>query len=244
MLGSRKQKKKRRGPIGFLLEFWRQLWRYFAAGVLVWLPLMVTVWITWFFTDKLILNLERWVRDFLSQQQDSEAIFFEYFYGLGVILALAIFVTTGLLARYFVGRRVIGFGERIVQRIPLVRRIYRAAKQIRDVFIGRNGAVFQQVCLIEYPRPGLIAMAFITSKEYGIVQKVTGKDLVAVFVPTTPNPTSGYLVYLHPQEVTALDITVEEAMKLIISGGAYIPGNDRDADGTPPLLTDVETKET
>ena len=211
---------------------WRNVWRTMLAGLLVWVPLIITGWVSWFFVNKFVLGLERVHKTFVSQLnlwgEEVPVLgplrYVPYIYGLGIFLAVALFFCTGLLTRHFVGRRIIALGEKIVHVIPFVNRIYRAVQQIRDVFVNRQGAVFQRVCIIEYPRAGMIAVAFVTSGDQGIVQNVTGKDLVAVFVPTTPNPTSGYLVYLSPEEITYLDISVEEAMKLIVSGGAYLPG--------------------
>jgi uncharacterized membrane protein len=161
---------------------------------------------------------------------------FSYQPGFGVLLVVIIFLLTGILTNYLLGRQIIGTGERILARIPVISRIYRA---VQDVFTGR-GAVFQKVCLVEYPRPGLVAVAFVTSSEHGVVQEVAGKNLIAVFVPTTPNPTSGYLVYLPPEEITELDISVEEAMKLIVSGGAYLPAADPRAQADDEAETEVD----
>jgi uncharacterized membrane protein len=144
--------------------------------------------------------------------------------GTGLLLCILLFLCTGFLTRYIVGRKIIATGEMIVGKIPLISRVYLAVQQIRDVFVNREGAVFQQVVLLEYPRKGIMAVGFITSSDQGIVQETAGRKLNAVFVPTTPNPTSGFLLYLSPDELTPVDMTVEDAMKLIVSGGAYIPG--------------------
>jgi uncharacterized membrane protein len=213
---------------------WRTVLGYFVTGLLVWIPLMVTVWVMRLLINNPVLGIERITRDLFRHARDLgdrvPSLYFltEFRYqpGIGVMLVVMIFLLTGILARYLLGRRLISTGERVLIRIPLVSRIYRATQQIRDVFMGRSGGVFQRVCVVEYPRPGLYAVAFVTSQEQGIVQDVIEKNMIAVFVPTTPNPTSGYLVYLPPDDVTYLDITVEEAMKLIVSGGAYIPGKD------------------
>ncbi len=231
-------KSPRRAPArGFgkwLQQAWNQVWKYMVSGLLVWIPLIISVWVAWLVFDKLVFGMERLVKglfgmfhewggryprfDFLSDWQYQD--------GTGFALALALFLGTGVLARYIVGRKIINYGERILQRIPFISRVYRAVQQIRDVFITREGAVFQKVCMVDYPRRGMAAVAFVTSREHGVVQEVLGKpDYVAVFIPTTPNPTSGFLVYLPESDITVLDISVEEAMKLIISGGAYIPGN-------------------
>jgi len=213
-----------------------------CAGLLVWVPLIITVWVTWFFVDKFVRTVEHLVRAaltplrFLAEKYEALAFlnYINYPFVIGLLIALLLFLGTGILTRLYVGRRIIALGEKIVKVIPVINRVYGAVQQIRDVFVGRQGAVFQQVCLVEYPRPGMVAVAFVTSSEHGLVQDTVGKDLVAVFVPTTPNPTSGYLVYLPPDEVEILDISVEEAMKLIISGGAYIPSQKEGEPGPDP----------
>ncbi len=230
----RTEKTEPAGILGSVRDVWRQVWRTLGAGLLVWVPLIFTVWLTWFFIDKFVRTVARFVDagftpfKLLAERYETLAFlsYVDYPFAIGMLVALLLFLGTGILTRLYVGRRIIALGEKIVKVIPVVNRVYGAVQQIRDVFIGRQGAVFQQVCLVEYPRPGMVAVAFVTSSEHGLVQETIGKDLVAVFVPTTPNPTSGYLVYLPPDEVRILDISVEEAMKLIVSGGAYIPGQE------------------
>ncbi len=209
-----------------------QLWRYLVAGLLIWIPLIITFWVSWFFINKFVLGIERQIYYLVQFLQDvgvenpqfALLTRLRYVYGLGVCFVIALFVTTGVFASNVIGKRIIAMGENVFKhRIPLVSRVYTAVVQIRDVFTGRKGGVFQAVCLVEYPREGMLAVAFITSQEQGLVQQMAGKELIAVFVPTTPNPTSGYLIYLPPSEVMMLGIGVEEAMKLIISAGAYIP---------------------
>lgn len=231
----RKKRSNKGGVIRFIREAWTQIWRTLVAGLLVWIPLIITISVSWFFVNRFLLGMERQVREliFLAQRWGGRipALSFlehiEYVDGIGILLATALFFATGLLTRHLIGQRLIALGEKFVQVIPLVNRIYRAVQQIRDVFIGRKGAVFQQVCIVHYPREGMLTVAFITSTEHGLVQDVAGQELTAVFVPTTPNPTSGYLVYLPPEEVMPVDISVEEAMKLIVSAGAYIPKDMR-----------------
>ena len=231
---------------GFWREYFRAIRFYLVTGLMVWVPLIVTVWLTyWLFKnvglgiENIIQNVYAWLNDvgervpalsFLTQ--------FEYRKGFGFLISVALFLTTGILARNLVGQRVIRSTERILNRVPGINRIYRAVRQIRDVFVNREGAVFQQVCVIEYPRKGIHAVAFVTSQDKGIVQETTGKHLHAVFLPTTPNPTSGFLLYLPEEEITYMDIGVEEAMKLIVSAGAYIPGK-HDEDTHQGELFDV-----
>ncbi len=223
---------------GFFGQYFKAVRFYMATGLMVCIPLIVTVWLTWWLFKNVGMGIENLIQDgylwlnklggrvdrlgFLSQ--------FEYRKGFGFLLSVALFLATGILARNLVGQRIIRMFERQIGRVPVLNRVYKAVRQIRDVFVNRDGAVFQEVCMVEYPRKGVYAMGFITSHEQGLVQKALGKELIAVFVPTTPNPTSGFLLYMPKDEIKSLEVSVEEAMKLIISAGAYIPG-DHDDDG-------------
>lgn len=226
--------KSRRKRTSFVRQYLRALRFYLVTGLLVWIPLIVTLWLTWWLFKNVGLGLENLIKNgYLAINDLGERVSglgfltrLEYKPGFGFLIAIALFLTTGFLTRYLVGRRVIGAGESILDRIPLVSRIYRAVQQIRDVFVTREGTIFQQVCLVQYPREGVYAVAFITSREQGIVHNALEKELYSVFIPTTPNPTSGFLLYFSPEEITLLDISVEDAMKLIISGGAYLPGTE------------------
>jgi uncharacterized membrane protein len=117
-------------------------------------------------------------------------------------------------------------GEKIFDRIPLISKIYRAVQQIRDVFVTREGTVFQKVVLVEYPRKGSWVIGFVTSYEKGLVQQTLELDNIAVFVPSIPNPTTGFLMYLPQHDIVETQLSIEEGMKIIISGGAYLPGSD------------------
>lgn len=215
-------------------SFWAQQLRllrfYLVTGLLVWIPLIVTLWLTWWLFKNLGLGFENAFKAVFEELRDLGERYrwlaflqdIRYRPGMGFFGALFTFLVTGILTRYIVGLRIIQYGERTLARIPFVRNVYRAVQQIRDVFVTQ-GTIFQSVCIIEYPRKGLYAVAFLTSKERGIVQDTLGRDLQAVFLPTTPNPTSGYLFYVPVDEITLLDISVEDAMKLIVSGGAYLP---------------------
>ncbi len=229
---------------------------YLVTGLLVWIPLIVTLWLTWWLFETVGLGLENLIESaysaFNNLGQSRPWLDFlpelQYRVGFGFLIAVALFLTTGFLARNLVGRRIIGAGERIMDRIPLVSKIYRAVQQIRDVFVSREGTVFQQVCLVEYPRKGVYAVAFITSRDQGVVHDVVDGQLYSVFIPTTPNPTSGFLLYLNPEEIMILDISVEEAMKLIISAGAYLPGSQavdqlKERAKTEPLASVSTTEE-
>jgi len=221
----------------FMRVYFKQLQRYIVPGIRVWVPLFITVWVTWWFVSKIGVGLEAImgnVQTYLNNlgRQVSALDFLEHFsfaskpatLGTGFLVCVLLFLCTGFLTRYIIGRKIIATGELIVGKIPLISRVYLAVQQIRDVFVNREGAVFQKVVLVEYPRKGLWAVGFITSSEHGIVQETAGKKLTAVFVPTTPNPTSGFLLYFPPDELVPIEMSIEDAMKLIVSGGAFIPG--------------------
>jgi uncharacterized membrane protein len=221
------------GIWGVVRYLYSRFWRILVAGFLLWLPLIITVWVSWWVLNKLVFGIERVIKSAVVNlhglaEQTPQLGFLgniKYQPGLGILLTLTIFLVSGYLARYLIGRKLIAFGERLLRFIPFFNRIYQAVVQIRDVFVSRQGTVFQRACLVDYPREGMTAVAFVTSSEQGTVQHRKGKELIAVFVPTTPNPTSGYLIYLPPEDITDLDMPVEEAMKLIVSGGAYLPSH-------------------
>jgi len=143
--------------------------------------------------------------------------------GLGVLLTLIIVLITGMLGTSFIGRWLVRKGENIVERIPLVRSVYGALKNVLETVLRDNQDAFRHVVLIEYPRRGSYALGFISGTGEGEVQNKTGENVISVFVPTAPNPTSGFLLYIPEKETTALDMSVEDAMKCIISAGVITP---------------------
>jgi uncharacterized membrane protein len=187
--------------------------RAFITGVLVVTPLAGTVWILYSLFEKVDGLLGVLVVRLLGRPVP----------GLGVLLLLVIVVGAGIFARNFIGRRLIRWGNLILYRIPLFNRIYIALKQIFEVFLGERKTVFQRVVLFEYPRPGIHAIGFVTSRSSGEIQERTEQSLVNVFLPTTPNPTSGFLLFIPEADLIPLDMTVEEGIKLVISGGAVTP---------------------
>jgi len=234
------------GPISFLRVYLRSLQRYIMTGMLVWVPLMVTVWISWWFISKVAFGAEDliagWAERFGKTCEGLPGLrwlpeTFDYTPPMGFLLVVLLFLTTGFLTRYLAARKLITAAEHLVGMVPGINRIYVAVQQIRDVFVGRKGSVFQKVVLIQYPRKGLLTIGFITSMEQGIVQQTVKHQMLAVFVPTTPNPTSGFLLYVPINEAIPLSVSVEDAMKMIISGGAYLPGM-----GSPvPRKEDADT---
>jgi len=230
----------KRAEQGFLRQYFRALRFYFVTGLLVWVPLISTVWLTWWLFKTVGLGLERLIQsgyaalNRLGGQVDALSFLkgIVYVPGFGILIAIALFLTTGFLTRSLVARRLINTGERLFDRIPLISKIYRAVQQIRDVFVTREGAVFQKVVLVEYPRTGVWVVGFLTSREQGIVRGVLAEDKWAVFVPSIPNPTTGFLLYVSPSDVRETNLAIEEGMKMIISGGAYIPGSTPSGENT------------
>ena len=143
--------------------------------------------------------------------------------GLGVILAIVVLLLTGLLAANFVGRAFVGGWESLMDRIPFVRAVYSGAKNFAEMVFSDSSQSFKHVLLIQYPRKGLYSLAFQTSSELGEVQGRTGEEVICCFVPTTPNPTSGFIIIVPRKDITVLDMEVDEALKMIISLGVVIP---------------------
>jgi uncharacterized membrane protein len=163
--------------------------------------------------------------------------------GLGLILTLLVLLVTGILAANIVGRTMMGFGERILRRIPIVRSVYSAAKNFSELVFSETGQSFKKVLLIQYPRKGVYSLAFQTSTALGEVQKKTGSDVVCTFIPTTPNPTSGYIIILPKEDVIEMDMSVDEAFKMIVSLGVVVPSwNEGDLKDLPIKTSSKDTK--
>jgi uncharacterized membrane protein len=196
----------------------KKLRRYLVAGVLVWTPLAVT-----FLLLRIAVNLMDKTLAVLPQQYQPDELLGFHIPGLGVILTFLVLFITGMLAANFVGRYVVGGWESLMDRIPVVRSVYSAAKNFAEIVFSDSSESFKKVLLIEYPRKGLYSLAFQTSSELGEVQGRTGEDIVCCFVPTTPNPTSGIVIMVPRKDITVLDMDVDEALKMIISLGVVVP---------------------
>jgi uncharacterized membrane protein len=192
--------------------------RYLIAGLLVWLPIVVTVAVF----SLLLRVMERSIGLLPDPYKPANLIGFDI-PGLGVILTVLVLLLTGLLTANIVGNKLVAWSEKLVHRIPLIRTVYSASKKFAEVVFSDSGESFKQVLLIEYPRKGLWSLAFQTSSDLGEVQQRTGRDLICTFVPTTPNPTSGFIIMVPRDEAVVLDMPVEEALKMIISLGVVVP---------------------
>ena len=186
-----------------------------VAGLLVWVPLGATIFVLRLLIS-LFGNLDSWLSDQLNIP----------IAGIGILLALLVLLGTGLIAANYFGKRFVSFWESFLERIPLVRNIYSAVKRFAEIVLSDSSQSFSKVLLIEYPRKGLYSLSFQTSQDLGEVQGKTGEDLVCVFVPTTPNPTSGLILMVPKQDVIELDMGVEDALKMVISLGVVVPGED------------------
>jgi uncharacterized membrane protein len=208
----------------------KRLRRYLVAGILVWAPLDVT-----FLLLRVAVNLmDKTLRIIPLQYRPEELLGF-HIPGLGIILTFFVLLLTGMLAANFVGRYVVGGWESLLDRIPVVRSIYSAAKNFAEIVFSDSEHSFKRVLLIEYPRSGLYSLAFQTSSELGEVQGRTGEEVVCCFVPTTPNPTSGYVIVVPKKDVVVLDMEVDEALKMIISLGVVVPRWRKKQIGELPL---------
>lgn len=197
---------------------WKKFKTYFLAGLLVLIPLVLTIFIIW----KLFIAIDGLLRGFISDVLERIGISATSF-GLGFISVVLLILITGMIAKNYFGRKVIKIGENIVTKIPLINRIYIAIQQISNAFFSEKREVFKKAVLIEYPRKGIYSIGFFTQDTKGEVQDRLKQDVVSVFLPTTPNPTSGFLLFVPKTDVTELDMTIEEALKLVISGGAIVP---------------------
>jgi uncharacterized membrane protein len=196
----------------------KKLQKYLIAGLLVWLPIVVTVLLFRF-----LITLMDQTLILLPSQIRPEAVIGFKLPGLGLILTLLVLIVTGIFAANFVGKSMVNFGEKIFKKIPIVRSVYSAAKNFADIVFSDTGQSFKKVLLIQYPRKGVYSLAFQTSTNLGEVQKKTGSDVVCTFVPTTPNPTSGFIIIIPKEDVIEMDMEVDEAFKMIVSLGVVVP---------------------
>ncbi|WP_424192739.1 DUF502 domain-containing protein [Ampullimonas aquatilis] len=191
---------------------------YFITGLLVLVPLSITLWVL-----NLIVSTMDQSLLLLPSVWRPEQLFGMSIPGLGVILTLAIILMVGLLTHNFIGQRFLEGWEGLLGRIPIVRSIYSGVKQVSDTLLSPNGNAFRKALLVEYPRKGSWTIAFQTGVPGGEVSDHLGDDFVSVYVPTTPNPTSGFFLILPKSEVVELSMSVDAALKYIVSMGVVVP---------------------
>lgn len=192
----------------------KKIRNYFITGLILLLPIVATFYIVF----AIFSTLDRVVRPLII------LLFGREIYGIGVLLSLALIVFAGMFGRNVLGRKLIAISEWLMVRIPLVKQVYITVKQIIDTIFSQTATRnFKRLVMIEYPRKGVHQLGFITGSSAAVLQKETNDKLVNVFVPTTPNPTSGMLVLVPEEDVTYLDIPIEDGIKLILSGGVVVP---------------------
>jgi uncharacterized membrane protein len=195
---------------------------YFLAGIVVTAPISLTVYLTYMFLtfvdSKVVLLLPQEWYDALYGKTT--------FPGIGLIIAITCFIVIGWFATNFLGRLVIRVSEYIVDRMPVIRTLYSAIKQIFETIMASQSTAFREVVMMEYPRKGVWSIGFVTGVSQGEVQEMTKQETVNVFVPTTPNPTSGYLLFVPKKELKYLDMSVEEGVKLVVSAGIISPKHE------------------
>ena len=199
---------------------------YFFAGLLVVAPVGITFWLSW-----LVLSIiDSRVTPLIPATYNPNTYVPFAIPGLGVVVLVVFLIIIGALTRVLLGRWIVRGGEHLLGRMPVVRSIYAATKQIVETVLANQSDAFRQVVLFEYPRRGSWAIGFVTGQTKGEVQNITEDEVVNVFLPTTPNPTSGYLLFLPRKELVELSMTVEEGIKMIISGGIVTPPDNRSHD--------------
>lgn len=203
---------------------WREIRNNFFYGIIVTLPIVAPVWLIIF----VIRKTDELVKPLLPAQWNPDTYLPFSIPGLGLIMSIVALFILGTLAKNFFGRTLIGFGERILARVPIVSNLYTAGKQIVETVAEQSTKEAQEVCMLEYPRKGLWAVGFISSDIGGELRNHLPVGYVNIFVPTTPNPTSGFYLISKRSDLKILDLTPEEGAKLIVSAGMVIPQDELD----------------
>lgn len=211
--------------------------RTFVTGLVIALPVLITLWVVRFFFNQIDAAMTPWVLRAIRLSgwgTFAEEAWIGFVAPVAsVVLSLVLIWLLGLVGGNVIGRQILHSFERLVLQVPLVRGIYSATRQFLDTF-SRDSRAFRKVVLIEYPRKGLWTMALLTNDTRGEVQARTASHLVSVFVPTTPNPTSGWLLFVAREEVVELDMSVDDAFKMIVSGGVLTPTFPHQPTGATP----------
>jgi uncharacterized membrane protein len=192
--------------------------RYVIAGLLVWVPILVTVLVVRFILDLMDQTLL-----LLPASVRPETLLGIHIPGLGLVLAVLLLIFTGMLVSNIIGRSLVGLWEDLMNRIPFVRALYSGVKSFSTTILSNQGNSFKKVLLIEYPRKGVWSVGFQTAGDLPLISAHTGEPQVCVFIPTTPNPTSGFIVMVPRSQAIELDMSVDAAMKMIVTLGVVVP---------------------
>lgn len=192
--------------------------RYFITGLLIWTPLGITIWVLSF-----ILGMMDQSITLLPIAWQPRALVGFNIPGVGALMTLLVVFVTGLLTANFIGQHLVRWWEALLHRIPVVRSIYQSVKQISDTVFSPSGQAFRQAVLVQYPRQGSWTIGFLTGAPGGEIAEHLGNNMVSLYVPTTPNPTSGFFLMVPKADVVELDMSVEDALKYLISMGVVTP---------------------
>ena len=216
---NKKNVNKNKAEDALKVTFFERLRNYFLAGVLITAPISITIYLTWSFLQFIDNKIVR----FVPEQYNPSTYLPFSMPGLGLLIAVAFFIIVGWLTRNFLGRLLVNITEFIVERVPVINTLYGAVKQIFETVMTSQSDAFKDVVMFEYPRKGTWVMGFVTGVTKGEVQAKTKADMMNIFVPTTPNPTSGFLLFVPKKDLIYMDMSVEEGIKMIVSGGIITP---------------------
>jgi len=203
---------------------------YFLTGVIVTAPISITIFLVWQF----LTFLDTQVEALLPARYNPENYLPFSLPGVGLLVVLGFLTLVGMMTANLAGRTLVRMGERLLSRMPVVRSVYGTLKQIFETVLAQSSRSFREVVLVEYPRRGIGAIGFVTGPTRGEVQDKADEELVNVFLPTTPNPTSGFLLFVPRKDLIPLDMSIEEGIKLVISGGIVAPPQDGEVEALPP----------
>lgn len=210
---------------GDKVGFFARLRRYFFTGIVVTAPGVITLYVTWWFLKLVDTSVAR----LLPTQYNPNTYLPVYVPGVGLIITVTVLILVGWFARNYVGRIFIRASEYVVERMPVVNTMYNALKQVFETTMGSQSRAFREVVLFEYPRAGCWTLGFVTGTTKGEIQHLTDSEVVNVYVPTTPNPTSGFLLFLPKKDLIYMEMSTEDAIKLIVSGGIVAPSEKKGA---------------
>jgi uncharacterized membrane protein len=209
---------------------------YFLTGLIVAGPVAVTLWLIWWF----VTWVDNWVRPFIPTAYRPETYLPVNVPGFGLIIAFVALTLLGFFTANFVGSKLVSVGDGLLNRMPIVRPIYRTAKQIFQTLFSSSGSSFRHVGLVEFPAPGMWSLVFLTQPPSAdISARLPATEYVSAFMPCTPNPTTGFFFYVPRSDVVDLDITVEQAMQLLISAGVIQPGGNLEDHGKLAALAET-----
>ncbi|AJD41217.1 hypothetical protein RGR602_CH01886 [Rhizobium gallicum bv. gallicum R602sp] len=194
----------------------------FLAGLIICAPIAITLWLTW----SVVRWADSWVKPYIPARYDPEGYLNFAVPGSGLVIAMIFITIIGFLGKNLIGQTIVQFGESVVRRVPLVRSIYKSVKQIFETVLEERSNSFKKVGLIEYPSPGLWALVFIATDAKGEIASkfnAMGQDMVSVFLPPTPIPTAGFLIFVPREKIVMLDMSAEDGAKLLVSGGLVAP---------------------